>query len=632
MKKYTLMTLIATCLLNLSCEKFLDVVPDNVATIDYAFSDKVTTERYMLTCYAGLPAIASASSNPAFLGGDEFWTWNILTYPESGELIPPFRIARGEQNANNPFLNIYEGNLFQTIRKCNTFLEKVEAVPDIEPKVKEQWKAEVKVIKAYTILYLMRLYGPIPIIKENLPISATPEEVRYKRNNWNDGIAYLVGLIDESSEQLLPKVLNRQEDLGRINKMTALMIKADALTLSASPQFNGNPYYATWVNKDGEKLFGEYDLEKWKAARDACKVALDYALEIGHKLYTYRNELENIPVEEKSEYTFRGMVTDELWNNELIWTDINNSSTELQRFSMPYLDGRMNSGGHMHLALNVNMKVANEFYSTNGVPLEEDKLWQVKNRTALRTAVIAENGRIKGTTAAINFDREPRFYGSLGFDRGVWYGNGKGNDQSGLNPWIILGLKGQAANKNGTGERSSITGYFAKKLINTQTSMRAPATFSAKRYPFPIYRLSDLYLLYAEASNEYEGPSAQVIEAIDVVRKRAELKGVAESWGQYSTKPGKFNSKDGLREIIQRERMIELSFEGKRFWDLRRWLLTEKYHNQPVLGWNVNGETEQAYYNVQAIFNPTFTPRDYLWPIRQYALTVNPNLVQAPGW
>ncbi len=632
MKRLFSITLMTICLLNLSCKKFLDVIPDNVATLDHAFSDKTTTERYLITCYAGLPIVASPSANPAFLGGEEFWTWNILTYPEATDLIAPFRIARGEQNANNPFLNYYEGRSFQTIRKCNTFLEKVDQVPDIDEKTKAQWKAEVKVIKAYTMLYLIKMYGPIPIIKENLPISASPEEVRYKRAPFDECIAYIVSLIDESSESLLPKVINRQEDLGKITKLAALTIKSDALILAASPQFNGNPYYQNWGNKDGQKLFSAANPEKWKVAADACKAAIDYAELAGNKLYEYSNTVENLSDDERFEYTVRGTVTDELWNSEMIWTDINASTTGIQSNAMPYLDGRITGGGHMHLVLAVNMKVANEFYSANGVPIDEDKTWQGKSLNTLRTAVPAENGKIKGQTAMVNFDREGRFYGSVGFDRGVWYGNGKGNDQSGLNPWILLGLKGQAANKNGTGERSNITGYFAKKLINVQTSMRAPSTFTAKRYPFPVYRLADLFLMYAEALNEFEGPSATVYEFVDKVRTRAKLKGVVESWGTYSSKPTKFNSKDGMREIIQRERMIELSFEGKRFWDLRRWLLAEKFENQSVTGWNVNGESSEAYYNIQNIFNPSFTPRDYLWPIRQYILTVNTNLVQAPGW
>lgn len=634
---------IIACLLILvatGCKKYLDIIPDNIATLDHAFATRVTTERYLITCYSWLPREADASYNPAFLSGEEFWTWNILTYPEGTQYIAPFRVARGEQNTNNPLLNYYEGNpfnnydgsLWRNIRRCNTMIERVDGVFELTQQEKDIWKAEAKVIKAYTMYYLMRMYGPIPIVNESLPISAEPEQVRYKRAPFQEGIDFIVNLIDEAAPHLMPKIEKRNEELGRITRPIALTIKANALMLAASPQFNGNPYYSTWRNKDGEMLFGARDEAKWARAATACKEAIDAAETAGARLYREYNPLGNFSAAETSEYTTRGKVTNELWSEELIWGEVTTNANTLQSISIPYLDGRMIGGGHMHLLLAVNMKVANQFYSNHGVPIDEDNSWAGKVYSELRTANTEENAVIKGTTANVNFEREPRYYGSLGFDRGVWYGNGNGNGQSGLNPWILLGLKNQAANKNGTGERSGRTGYFAKKLININTTMRDPNTFSPRRYPFPIYRLADLYLLYAEALNESSGPGSEAYAYIDSVRKRAGLNGVVESWAQYSRVPEKPLSKDGLRQIIQRERMIEMSFEGKRFWDLRRWLLAERYMNEPVIGWNVNGETPESYYLQQTIFLPKFTPRDYLWPIRQEALTINPNMVQAPGW
>jgi hypothetical protein len=58
---------------------------------------------------------------------------------------------------------------------------------------------------------------------------------------------------------------------------------------------------------------------------------------------------------------------------------------------------------------------------------------------------------------------------------------------------------------------------------------------------------------------------------IDKVRTRAGLKGVVESWTDYSKNPGKIGSKEGLRQIIHQERRLELCFEGQSGWDLRRW-------------------------------------------------------------
>jgi hypothetical protein len=88
-----------------------------------------------------------------------------------------------------------------------------------------------------------------------------------------------------------------------------------------------------------------------------------------------------------------------------------------------------------------------------------------------------------------------------------------------------------------------------------------------------------------------------------------------------------------MREIIQQERGIELSFEGQRFWDLRRWKKAGEVLNQAITGWSVYQDKTADYYRVRTIYTQNFVaPRDYLWPIRTDDIRVNPNLVQNPGW
>src|SRR5699024_9821552 len=74
----------------------------------------------------------------------------------------------------------------------------------------------------------------------------------------------------------------------------------------------------------------------------------------------------------------------------------------------------------------VPLKIASLFYTENGVPIDEDVTWDYVNRFDLETAQHEDRYYIKEneTTVAFNFDREPRFYGSLGFDRGIWYAQG----------------------------------------------------------------------------------------------------------------------------------------------------------------------------------------------------------------
>ncbi len=141
-----------------------------------------------------------------------------------------------------------------------------------------------------------------------------------------------------------------------------------------------------------------------------------------------------------------------------------------------------------------------------------------------------------------------------------------------------------------------------------------------------------MYLLYAEALNEVkDAPDADVYQYIDLIRERAGLKGVVESWQAHSSNPGQPASKSGMREIIHRERMIELAFEGSRFWDLRRWKESEKYMNKPIQGWNISGRGND-FYKIATLYIPTFEFKDYFWPIKEDELLKNPNLVQNLGW
>src|SRR5690606_23092327 len=138
------------------------------------------------------------------------------------------------------------------------------------------------------------------------------------------------------------------------------------------------------------------------------------------------------------------------------------------------------------------------------------------------------------STAQLNFDREPRYYASLGFDGGIWYGHERYDDKGEL--FHLEAKKGQR-NSGGNNFRSTVTGFFIKKLIHFQNVIGPglSQTYSSTSYPWPIMRLADLYLLYAEALNEVGGPSEEVLTYVDLVRERAGLPSVESAWTDFST-------------------------------------------------------------------------------------------------
>jgi hypothetical protein len=192
-------------------------------------------------------------------------------------------------------------------------------------------------------------------------------------------------------------------------------------------------------------------------------------------------------------------------------------------------------------------------------------------------------------------------------------------------------------------ERYPITGYLVKKLVNYRTSINFEGQNSpaCMRYPFPAIRLADLYLMYAEALNEATPgddnatPNPEAYKWIDTVRARTGLKDVRKSWEEHAI-PSKRNkplTKGGLRQIIQRERLNELAFEGARFWDLRRWLLAKEYMDgKPIRGLNSRTKVYEEFYNVQTLFVQKFDDRNYFWPVRTETVLRNPQLKQSPGW
>lgn len=634
MKKiYNLFLIIATFIFSFGCNEFLEVTPDNIATIDYAFRLRSTAERFLFTCYSYMPNQGSLNENPALLGGDELWL--VATNTNNA-----WQIARGNQRIVNPYVNGWQGGLgskdiYQGIRECNVFLENIHLVPDMSDFEKARWIAEVKFLKAYYHYYLIRMYGPIVLIKENLPVSASPEEVRIPRSPVDECFGYVVQLLDEALPDLPDRIEFEVSELGRITKAINLSLKAKVLVTAASPLFNGNPDYKGFTNKDGTPLFNTTpDETKWEKAVAACKVAIDFCDSLGHELYTYQPQFSQYNLSDTTitQMSIRNAFN-EKWNSEVIWANTSSQIVGLQGNATPRgLDPALvaSTGAQGNIAPPI--KIAELFYSDNGVPIDEDITWDYSSRFKLRIPEFEHRYNLKQgyTTARLHFNRENRYYASLGFDGGIWYGQGRFDDSSD-NLLFVSSKRGQPAAPINLSSYST-TGFFPKKYTHFQSVIGTGSTFTRESYPWPVIKLNDLYLLYAEALNEVNGPSDEIYLYLDKIRARAGLPGVEEAWNNYSVNPNKYKTQEGLREIIHRERTIELMFEGQRFWDLRRWKKAVNELNRPITGWDLEQETAQGYFREKMVYNMTFRTRDYLWPLNENTILANPTLVQNPGW
>lgn len=628
-----------------SCNNYLDIIPDNIATLEYAFRDRVRAEHYLYTCYSYLPKFGSGY-DPAF-AADE-----IYSNPQRSGNFPNygFNIMYNGNNVTDPILNYWDGgfgstwlngqSLWRGIRDCNIFLENIDLVRDLEDFDKIRWVAEVKFLKAYYHFYLLRLYGPIPIVRENMPISASPEEVMVYREPVDEVVNYIVELLDEATPDLPLFIESEITEIGRITQAIALSVKAKVLVTAASPLFNGNPDYVTFKDNRGTQLFNQtYDESKWEKARDACKVAIDACHEAGMELYKLNNPSLAISDSTKQVLQVSQIITDK-WNDETIWgwagtyqpgpsSGVGRNSRFMEQYTVAPLSGdhRPFLGAGTWAA---TLKMVELFYSNNGVPIEEDPAYDYSSRYDVTTVPEEDKYYMQPnySTAKLHLNREARFYGSLAVDGGWWFGLGRFDDEA---QWPIQSRSGQISGRQGI-ERFNPTAIYIKKFHNYQ-SVYSQTTYIDKQWNFPIFRLADLYLLYAEALNEtLAAPNEEVHRYIDLVRDRAGLKSVAESWSQHSIYPQKYLSKDGMRDIIHRERSIELAFEGQRFYDVRRWKEAVQSFGQPMRGWNSVGEQPEEFYQPTVLKSAPYNPRDVFWPIKQSDISVNANLLQNPGW
>ena len=625
----------------LSCD-YLDVVPDQIPTLDNAFSDRYTTLSYLSSCYWALPRTGGWNTNPGWMGSME------MIFNKEYITQAAMQQALGLNNSTSSLMNYWGSNgscrtLYGGIRECNTLLDNIGGVADLPLQEKNRMIAETKVLKAYMHFFLLRYYGPICPLRESAPVSESTEGIRVYREKIDDCFEYILQLLDEAIEsEALPTVVASTE-FGRFTHAAACSFKAKVLVYWASPFYNGNTGYNDFLDHNGEPFFNQTeDPARWTKAVEACRVALEACAEGNVRLFQKPDYISQLNMSDTSRLvnTLRSAVTEQ-WqiNPETIWGNMSSEMRDNQFACMAQLQpGTSRATGIM----SVPFSTVELFYSNHGVPIDEDTAW-VNSDKYLDRFKIREGDEqhqyyiAKGeNTAQMNFDREPRFYATLGFDRGKWHGN----------TYVILPDEETPYLQNHWGEYSSYrgsendynaTGYFPKKLVGVGFYFRDANNADYNSYTTPDLRYADLLLLYAEALNETASgengrPDIAVYEAIDEVRARAGLEGVIESWRMYSRTPDKPFTKTGMRDIIRRERKIELACEGQSYWDSRRWLTALQEQNRTVQGWNVTAAEENLYYVPVTVYIQRFTWRDYLAPVPESDLIKNPQLIQNPGW
>lgn len=422
------------------------------------------------------------------------------------------------------------GNAYGKIRVINTFLRDINA-GTLDVAVKRRFSAQAYFWRAYRYFELVKLYGGVPLVL--VPLDAVGDQNKQDalvpRAKTSEVFAQIRKDLD-SCIKYLPAKWPKQADYGRITSGAAAAFLGRVLLTYASPQFNPTN-----------------DVTRWQAAYDASKTAVTILSANGFGLYS------------KFDYTMwtteGGTSTGAPANPEAVLvTGYNNSTVDNTANNNTFDNGarpRSVSGGGSYTP-SYEMSLA--FPMADGKPST------------------GTNASTKYPYALSTFykNRDPRFYQTIAYNGAVW-----GSVLNSARVWTYYYYDKANASTNKTTEATaaSNTGFYLRKGVDETKA--SPSTFVGTDWI--EIRYAEVLLNLAESAAELNklGTADESYSGLVAIRKRAGLE--AGTDGLYGLSTGM--SHDDMITAIMKERQIELAFEGKRFWDLRRRKLLESTLN-----------------------------------------------------
>lgn len=597
----------ALALIGSGCD-YLDQEPDDMITEEMVWSDPIRINGWLANIYSYLP-------DPVY-GWGQSMGYNTLVddvqIPLNWSNFGWWSAAanQGNWSASSNYYDLW-GHVYKAVRAAHIFIDRVQAVPEqgLTQEEVDYMKLEARLLVAYYYSEMLELYGSFPLVTSLVNADTSYEDLMLERTPLDEIVNWIDAECSDLASQLPTQPLNPGTNYGRATKGMALAIRAKVWLIAASPLFNGNPMYASMRNPSGSNIFPTaYDNEKWKKAADATRDLLDLAESGVYDLYREYTSGGSIDPFLSCQNVF--LATGDS-NKELIFINNNSNYGEHDQNKIP-----RGAGGNG--AYGATQNLVDAYFTRNGLPITEDPeysedgvtyediyyntSWDWSNRDRV-PGLITPAG-----TPKVYCNREPRFYVSI-----IWHGEWYPHANRNVN--FLYG-----AEDGGPSYDSPQCGYLLRKRQHPESKK------NPDNYPYRhgiIYRLGEFYLNYAEALNEYYGTAqqAEALKYVNLIRERA---GIPAYTGSYS--------QDEMRELIRMERRIELADEGKRYTDLRRWLMSKEVLSQPIMGLNTQATTAEEFFQRKEFMTRSFEDKNYLWPIKQDYIDNNPNLVQNLGF
>lgn len=455
------------------------------------------------------------------------------------------------------------------------------------------------------------------------------------------------------------------------------------------PQGVGDGFAQKLRNKDGKALLGlEYDESKWARAAAACRDVIECPA--GYELYhagvnTSDNKITGYPrtITPPDDGDFSTKSWPEGWadidpylsyrdlftgavgldNPEIIFSRGYNAADKWHKNVDGFVTHQMPNSLFGFNSHGLTQKMVDAYYTNTGedVPGKDSELnggdgsERPTGWTTNRGANAYTNFPPLGPGVSMQYaNREPRFYACVAFNGSYWWDACPTRNNRYMQVFYWRGTtstssSGVTTANNGYANGSYYlrTGIGCKKWVNPndyRTARDGNDYANIVHKWEPAIRYADILLLYAEALNELSGnysiPSWDGSEVYNIRRDVNEMKRgirpVRCRAGLPDYSASEYGDQMALREKIKRERMIELLGEGKRYYDLRRWMDAPIEESKTIYGCNVmmTANQQNEFQKIVPVYNlPTvFSEKMYFWPISFTELKRNINLVQNPGW
>lgn len=679
----------ATALTFTSCDDYFDDVPDNATSLEAVFANRGQSLKWLSNIYTYIPDNTNVRYNTRTNGN---WPMASIEGYLPWDHIVANNIILGTLYPSTDFVKSQWTEYYRGIQYANIYLANIDKNSAMLADEREWSKAEVHALRAYFYFNLVKEFGPVPLIGDKVYSVDTPlDEMMMPRNTldecWDYIIAELKAALDGGR---LKSTFGEDGSVdsqykGNLTQEAVEGILAEVYLYRASYLFNGDPYYQTMANKDGKKLFPQSkDMQKWKDARDAAKRIIDsgkFKLVLRDQSGKLVDDVKKADPYKSCFYSAIGRVD----NEEMIFLRTNaNNDSYIIKPRHTGISGNVDRGAG---AYSIPLQFIDLFFMSNGKRIDDveqkpisqvttfkadDPVYPVydtenltsKDKDGNDVAMNARNslsttkyvdrfssynyftpGSGKGIMKQF-YCREPRFYLAVTFQNRRW-------DYDQANTYYTdMSFNGNSGSDGKTHDYP-IFGTIVRKLYWEKESNIDGAV---------ILRLGEVYLNYAEACAQL-GESEEALKYVNLIRSRAGINEYALTRAEEGTKDARNKSKiyvgdlkndqDLLLKVIYRERLIELSYESKHYFDVRRWGVADMavgdgwvyptWHKGgeggDMIGFNVNNEGSDAekanalnFYKRVKAQHRIFTKRMSLFPIPQEEVNRDKQIVQNEGW